>query len=405
MDQNYYPEKLHCLYFINSPWYFSSLMGMFNPFIDKKTRKKIKILQNDFLAPLSENIDISTIPEDLGGTSKVSYDGSYSELSGVSLMQVQAYVQHEFFDPESTRVTTPEEDDSLRAIHSYAVKANRQENTCEDDVRMSSVYFAAKLPPTLTAALNSPLYAPSDNQNCDLATEMTYMSSVFRVGINGVEVRGSREFSCYSLTRYLFLQALPTHDEYVIDIVYDEKIQWLVKRRYSEFVSFRKKVWGILPPSVRSTLPPLPPKTIFNKRSPKVVSERLVQLPKFLSTVLSQIRSEATFDGMKLSSRREEEHQLFLFLDAYKALQSHVEEADYTSDDESGDGDNDSDSSGENNEVETEFSFHDRQRNVISDGGPLNEILHTRHRRISAALLSVCVLVLSLVGNIYQLKR
>jgi hypothetical protein len=218
---------------------------------------------------------------------------------------------------------------------------------------------------------------------------------------------------------------LPSHEEYVVAIEYDEKVKWQVRRRYSEFDTFRKKLLAILPSSARKTLPPLPPKVLFNRRSSKVISDRREKLTYFLSSLLSQIRSEASFDGIKLSSRREEEHLLFLFLDAYKALQSYVEDNDFTSDDEaSEDNDNDcDDASIDENSGSFDLSFRDRQQ-LLSPrgsasgrvvpllpssgdprGGPLDKLLHTRNRRVSAALFSVCVLVLSLVGNVYRLKH
>lgn len=229
----------------------------------------------------------------------------------------------------------------------------------------------------------------------------------------------------------LLEQTLPSHDEYVINIDYDDKVKWQVRHRYSDFDKFRNKIMQILPPSARKRLPPLPPKTVFGRRSTKVISARRDKLSTFLSSLLSQIRSEASFDGVKLSSRREEEHQLFLFLEAYRALQSYVEESDFTSDDESDDDDcnnEDDDSGDENSENNSHLSFRDRQpalpRNMATarnermvrtaplsmspgplHGGPLESLLYTRRRRVSAALLSVCVLVLSLVGNVYRLKK
>jgi hypothetical protein len=215
---------------------------------------------------------------------------------------------------------------------------------------------------------------------------MVQMSSVFNVKISGVE-------------------NFKTHDEYIIDVEYDEKVKWQARHRYSDFVKFRAIILNILPPSARKIFPSMPPKVIFGRRSPKVVQQRKEKLSTFLQTLLTQIRSEAYFDGIKLSSRREEEHQLFVFLDAYKALQSYVEETDVY--DESG----------------HTFDISFRDTDVISPtsatggrvvpllpppgnphGGPLNQILHTRNRRVSAAFLSVCVLVLSLVGNVYLLQ-
>lgn len=198
----------------------------------------------------------------------------------------------------------------------------------------------------------------------------------------------------------------------MIDIEYDGKFKWQVQHRFADFVKFRRKITNILPSSARKTLPMLPPKVLFSRRSSKVVEGRRIKLQSFLSSLLTQIRSEASFDGIKLSSRREEEHQLFLFLDAYKALQSYVEDTDYTSDEDSMTGGRISgsfDESFRGSDLglmrQRASSSGSRVISLVPDpssrprtpphGGPLDDILHTKHRRVSAALLSVCILVLS----------
>ena len=40
IDQAHYPERLHRLYMINCPWYFTVLYAMFSGFIDKRTSDK-----------------------------------------------------------------------------------------------------------------------------------------------------------------------------------------------------------------------------------------------------------------------------------------------------------------------------------------------------------------------------
>jgi len=396
LDQNCFPERLHQLFIVNTPWYFSSLLGMFQPFIDKKTRKKIKIFQGDFLNALQDHIDLETIPKDLGGQNDMSYTGSPSELSGVSLLQIEAYVQQEFFNPESTRVTSPEEEASIAAIQNLAAKASRPSTDIQ-----SSIFYANSRPNALAEAMKmrrSPgSFSPGSNRNSDLSIEMLFMSSVFSVKISGVE-------------------HLSTHDEYIIDVEYDDKVKWQVRHRYSEFDKFRTLILKIVPPSARKLFPPLPPKVIFGRRADKVVQHRREKLSSFLKALLAQIRSEAYFDGIKLSSRREEEHQLFVFLDAYKALQAYVEDTDYTSDEDGGE-EGDDDSTDENGQS-YDLSFRDREVVPMAaggrvmlrpphgspNGGPLDQILHTRNRRVSAALFSVCVFVLSLVGNVYRLQ-
>ena len=223
LDQNYFPERLHRLFIVNTPWYFSSLLGMFQPFIDKKTRKKIKVFQGDYLSALTEHMDISTIPEEHGGTSTVTYKEAHSELTGVSLLQIQAFVRQELFSPESTRVTTPEEEEALREIakRSRASKTKRgmgsrqsnqekghdQDGEEDEEIMQTSIYYSvpassasessadgSPAPSSLSAASSSPPSSPpavgtgGGNRNSDLGIEMTYMSSVFKVKVTEVEV-------------------------------------------------------------------------------------------------------------------------------------------------------------------------------------------------------------------------
>jgi hypothetical protein len=44
--QDYYPERLGSLYFVDVPWYFSFLYAIASLFIDGKTKKKIHIIKN-----------------------------------------------------------------------------------------------------------------------------------------------------------------------------------------------------------------------------------------------------------------------------------------------------------------------------------------------------------------------
>lgn len=188
MDQNFYPERLHRLYIVHTPWYFSSLLGMFQPFIDKKTRKKIRVFQGDFLPALTEHIGIATIPEELGGTSKVSYCGPRSETTGVSPEQIDEYVREELLSPECTRVMTSEEDDAVLAIRNHAERAKAVQLDVVDT--QASICYSAGLPPSLASAMDSgPVSPEGRNRNSDLGIEMAFMSSVFRVNITGVVVR------------------------------------------------------------------------------------------------------------------------------------------------------------------------------------------------------------------------
>jgi hypothetical protein len=90
-DLAYYPERLHRMIIINSPWYFPALYNMFKPFIDSRTREKIIILGTDYHSVLAEYADLSEIPLDYGGedASIVWGSSSFSNESGLSLAQME----------------------------------------------------------------------------------------------------------------------------------------------------------------------------------------------------------------------------------------------------------------------------------------------------------------------------
>jgi hypothetical protein len=69
IDQNYYPERLHIFFIINTPWFFSPLWSLIKPFIDPVTADKIHLLgnQDEYLPILRQYIDDSNIPPEFGG--------------------------------------------------------------------------------------------------------------------------------------------------------------------------------------------------------------------------------------------------------------------------------------------------------------------------------------------------
>lgn len=68
IDEAYYPERLHCLYMINAPWFFTAIWAMIRPWLDPITANKIQIVGSDFMSVLREHIDDSQIPPLYGGT-------------------------------------------------------------------------------------------------------------------------------------------------------------------------------------------------------------------------------------------------------------------------------------------------------------------------------------------------
>ena len=67
IDQDYYPERLHTLFMINAPWFFTAVWAIISPWIDPVTANKIKIIGSDYLPALQELIDDEQIPVELGG--------------------------------------------------------------------------------------------------------------------------------------------------------------------------------------------------------------------------------------------------------------------------------------------------------------------------------------------------
>jgi hypothetical protein len=108
IDQQYYPERLNRLFVINAPWFFTAIYALVSPWIDPITAKKIVIVGSDYMDTLLESIDISQIPEQLGGNMQnVTFSWPYPESSGVSPEQLQAHAEKYF-----QLNTTKEDNDS-----------------------------------------------------------------------------------------------------------------------------------------------------------------------------------------------------------------------------------------------------------------------------------------------------
>jgi hypothetical protein len=115
-DQAYFPERLHRMIIINSPWYFPALYNMFRPFIDARTRDKIVILGADYKPVLLEYMDESQIPLKYGGSDSNILWGSsiFSDQSGLSLAQMQSKGMEQLESREYCSQLTIEE---MTALH------------------------------------------------------------------------------------------------------------------------------------------------------------------------------------------------------------------------------------------------------------------------------------------------
>jgi len=67
IDQDYYPQMLGKMYFVNSPWIFMGMWAIAKNFVDKVTRNKICILGTD-LRPMVEEIGAENLPREFRGT-------------------------------------------------------------------------------------------------------------------------------------------------------------------------------------------------------------------------------------------------------------------------------------------------------------------------------------------------
>lgn len=70
IDERHYPESLHRLYIVNSPWVLSVAWSTVSGWLDPHTASKIQILGADFEKTLCKNIPPEALPAFLGGTCK-----------------------------------------------------------------------------------------------------------------------------------------------------------------------------------------------------------------------------------------------------------------------------------------------------------------------------------------------
>jgi len=66
IDQGYYPESGN-LYIVNAPWVFGAVWSMIKPLIGASTKGKVSIIKGNPKTQLSELIDLSCLPDFLGG--------------------------------------------------------------------------------------------------------------------------------------------------------------------------------------------------------------------------------------------------------------------------------------------------------------------------------------------------
>lgn len=72
LDQDNYPETLGKTLIINAPSVFKMVWGIVKPMLDLRTQAKIEVCPSNYLPTLARWVDMDSIPEYLGGTSKGS---------------------------------------------------------------------------------------------------------------------------------------------------------------------------------------------------------------------------------------------------------------------------------------------------------------------------------------------
>ena len=69
--QDYYAERLAVMYVLKPNWFYKLMVGMIRPFLDEKTRNKIKLV--DKLDDLKKHFDDDQLMIEHGGTSPYRY--------------------------------------------------------------------------------------------------------------------------------------------------------------------------------------------------------------------------------------------------------------------------------------------------------------------------------------------
>lgn len=67
ISQDFYPEQLGYALIVNAPWSFAAVWSMIQGWLDEKRRNSIKFVKGDPLPEILKHVDISQIPDFLGG--------------------------------------------------------------------------------------------------------------------------------------------------------------------------------------------------------------------------------------------------------------------------------------------------------------------------------------------------
>lgn len=341
IDQAFYPERLHILFIINCPWYFTMLYSMFKALIDKRTSDKFKILGSDYISVLEEHIDRHEIPIEMGGDAiGVAWSGPFTPESGASNEQMHAGLKQNFTankeqNQDISALLTDEEVDSVRAAM-VIIKDEKPDMFRTLAAPWNTVSSVDASPATTTSNLSAtPTSSQSndddkdaelghsnvDNKNNSSSSSSNNLGNTntnillpTSADLSGSEAGGEgheddggegedrdgdrdreRDSICGG-SSMMFLGTEVTVSEdggsyhrYIIRVRYMHRYTWQVKKRFREFVVLRSQLKKLRDVSPLKSMEKLPPKVLFGRKSADVVARRLVGLNTFLQSVIACI--------------------------------------------------------------------------------------------------------------------
>lgn len=122
--QHHYPETLHKLLIVNTPWHFSAAFKLFSSLIRPRTLAKISIAEDshECLALLGEHLNACDIPVYLGGTCTEDFWEAPSFATGAAEAQVIEHMRKKICPNIIDKVLWPEELAAWHLIQRYKLK-------------------------------------------------------------------------------------------------------------------------------------------------------------------------------------------------------------------------------------------------------------------------------------------
>eukprot|EP00045_Choanoeca_perplexa_P005508 m.46610 g.46610 ORF g.46610 m.46610 type:complete len:339 (-) comp13160_c0_seq2:10-1026(-) len=99
IDQAFFPERLECFFFLNSPWIFRPLWAIVRPWLDPVTKRKFHVLGSKYQEELFKLIDKDQLPPEFGGTANYEFPHVRPEVTR---------------DDSFARIPTSDYDEALR---------------------------------------------------------------------------------------------------------------------------------------------------------------------------------------------------------------------------------------------------------------------------------------------------